>query len=371
MKRLAGILLGFVMLCCAACETIIDMDDLSEESTEKLVINGVASPDSLLTLFVGYSFSSVDAPVIMPRDYRQQFREKGCWIPNHRGAGVMESWSWTQEELKSANKGYGCRYAKVKVVVNDDTEYAMKYSDNSQMYHCNYRPAVGDRIKVTAVDDFGKKASAETVVLQPQKVEIVDYWTEYKEPVPESNGNVHTIVPTIWHHEVEVVHLKIRITDPGEEENFYRLQVRHGCYTEIRINGVDCDAWLFNDIFKSEDILFRDNRLARGWGGWSAYFSNVFDDHLINGKEYTVELDSWLPLSEGYPDNKGEIFYIELQSIPKDFYHYLKAVYKYRVTMDTDYGEAICIPTNVENGWGMLGSCSGDKHFIEFEWNRE
>lgn len=85
------------------------------------------------------------------------------------------------------------------------------------------------------------------------------------------------------------------------------------------------------------------------------------------GRFRTIE-DYWI---EGGYRKLDELFVVELQSIPKNFYHYLKAVYKYRVTMDTDYGEAIYIPTNVENGWGMLGSCSGEKHIIEFEWNRE
>ena len=368
MKTLPKILIGLFILWCSACETIIEVNELSDENVEKLVINGIVTPDSLLTIFVGYSYSSQDAPIIVPRDYGERYNLRGCWGPHHWIDYPKDGY---YDDLYSPNKGYGCRYAKVKVVVNDDTEYEMKYNEKTYRYHSSYRPAVGDRIKVTAVDDFGKTASVETKVLSPQKLEILDYKKETRTPVPESNGNPSPVLPPSEvvkidgkevHLKSEVVHLKIRITDPGEEENYYRLRVRNGYLQHTKVDGVECDRWSFNDVFKSEDLLFRDSRLTRGWGGWSACFSDVFDDHLINGKEYLVELDSWLTTSNRKLD---EYFVVELQSIPKDFYHYLKAVYKYRVTMDTDYGEAIYIPTNVENGWGMLGSCCGEKHIIE------
>ena len=69
MKTLPKILIGLFILWCSACETIIEVNELSDENVEKLVINGIVTPDSLLTIFVGYSYSSLDAPIIVPRDY--------------------------------------------------------------------------------------------------------------------------------------------------------------------------------------------------------------------------------------------------------------------------------------------------------------
>ncbi|MFA7136482.1 MAG: DUF4249 family protein, partial [Bacteroidales bacterium] len=108
------------------------------------------------------------------------------------------------------------------------------------------------------------------------------------------------------------------------------------------------------------DIIFKDEQLNKGYRGWPAYFSNIFSDHLFNGKDYEFIVES--RLRKG--DEGTNYIVVELQSITKELYYYLKSIMLYRITEQDAYTEPISIYSNIEDGWGILGAVSSDTHYL-------
>ena len=181
-----------------------------------------------------------------------------------------------------------------------------------------------------------------------------------------------------------IMRLTCRISDVGGE-HYYRLRVRsEGTYQQV--TGMQhwedggwvrtvYTAYLLQDIYFSDDELFLDSRLTKNFGGWPAYFSNVFDNSLMKGGDYTFTIDSpkafmsQLVLTDAstkplpfIPDR----VMVELQAISPEFYRYLKSVQLYRITETDAYSEPLPIYSNAEGGWGILGSLSYDRHYVEF-----
>ena len=145
------------------------------------------------------------------------------------------------------------------------------------------------------------------------------------------------------------------------------------------------------DIYFSDDELFVDNRLSKSFGGWPAFFSNVFDNSLFKGTDRVFTLDSpktssrWYSEYAGYnrsyelnywekyllkadeaPDLPSQVM-VELQAISPELYRYLKSVELYRVMENDAFSEPVQIYSNVKNGWGIFGSLSYQRIFINYD----
>jgi len=57
---------------------------------------------------------------------------------------------------------------------------------------------------------------------------------------------------------------------------------------------------------------------------------------------------------------------VELQSITKELYFYLKSLMVYSITPQDEYTEAIQIYSNVTDGWGIVEAVNTDRHVITF-----
>ena len=151
--------------------------------------------------------------------------------------------------------------------------------------------------------------------------------------------------------------VKLRFKDIKEEKNFYRLRVRtvSGHYEDL-INRYSSFA---NDIFISNDIIFHNNLIDKPYNGWPAYFFNVFDDSKIDGKEHTFTIE--IRKREYY----GEHFLcIDFESISEDLYKYLVAERRYQISDKSVFGENVFMPSNIQNGFGILGGMSCDRKVL-------
>lgn len=202
----------------------------------------------------------------------------------------------------------------------------------------------------------GEQTVARTEVPQPQKLEIVETETE----LLENETFIENLSDVLMKG---YVRMKLRLHDPAEEKNYYRLAVR----------GISDSQWTDNyhvwDFYLSSDPIFRDERLTSEWGAWPAFFSDVFDDSLINGESYELEIKTYiLSLYNVYPT----IYEVSLQSITEDYYRYLKSMQLYRISRSDTYSEGVYIHSNNEGGWGLLGGISGEVHRIDpFKDKRE
>ena len=227
------------------------------------------------------------------------------------------------------------------------------------VYVCDYTPKEGDNIAITVNAAGYKTISATTKVEKAQKVEIVKTEVVYKEN--GYDGSTIMVNPLFKYGVDSVMLITMHLNDPVGEHNFYRLKVRGVAEgEEVIVGSITRRFYSLCDVFDSDDIIFADNQLTKPFGDWKAGFSNVFDDHLFNGRSYTFTVES----RKRYCDNPRVI--VELETISQDLYYFLKSYQVFRISTDDVYMNPIGLYSNIVNGWGILGSLSYDRHIIYY-----
>lgn len=331
-----------ILLLTTSCEqTLPYIDEVQQDST--LVVNAVAVTDTVLSVTVSYARTLDQIPHVSSADF------------------------WSREASDTSTYRLplevNCSDATVEAWVNGSHAVTFEYDVKSRSYISDYCPKPGDYIDLAVSKEKNSgfvTAKASTIVPAHPSIEVLDYTEEETTIVLDTVGDFDN--SPLPFDDRTYMRLTCKINDPAGN-NYYRLLVR--------VVG-DVDPWYYStykkgvavaDVFHSEDPLFIDNRLSKNYGGWPAYFSNVFDDHLFNGTSYTFSVSS-------YRKNlhcKNHRVYLELQEISKDFYYYLKSMQVYRITDLGDFSEALQIHSNVEKGWGIFGSLTGTRIVIPFK----
>lgn len=328
--RLLRLLTALLPLCSlAGCEQIIDFEQ-TVYNDRGIDLNAVATPGAPFTVSVSRTWLFNEVPAL---DYDGEY-----WDYVLR----TDSFYYKQAQLPEAD---------VRLTVNGGQEYALHYDATLYAFTCDYVPAEGDVLHVQAQAEGFPTATAETTVPQAQKLEVLDHEKYYDRRTATSSGLYDMAVDT-------VMRLTLRLSDPPGERNYYRLKVR-SIGDRTLATGED-GGYYFSDVFSSADVIFMDPQLVEGCYGWPAYFSNVFDDRLFDGTSYTFTVETRMR----YGHHPRVV--VELQSITSDLYYYLKSIMLYRITDQDAYTEAIQIFSNVEDGWGIVGSLSGEKHTVSF-----
>lgn len=243
--------------------------------------------------------------------------------------------------------------AVIQLSVNGTAQYTMNYDKETLTYKSTYIPQAGDKITMRVESPFLPPAISETKMPELPKIKVVSWEKVY------SVNNSDITEDGMYDHlgKDTVARITLRIADPENERNFYRLKVRGYAMSSYSDGEV---VYMHNDIFNSADVIFKDEQLTKEYRGWPAYFSNVFSDRLFNGAEYEFIVESRLRKGA-----KGSNYIVvELQAITRELYNYLKSVMLYRVTPQDAYTEPIMIYSNINNGWGILGGVSTDRHVI-------
>ncbi len=329
-----SVIITMTLLLCS-CEKVIKFNGDNLKNTEGITLNALVTNDTNLMISVSKAFLFSDVPPIFLEDFYRY--EKGS----------IDSFYFKTAVLPDAD---------VRVTVNG-RDCRMIYDPKNYRFTSDYRPAAGDRISIQVKAKDLTDVSAEAVIPKPQKLEIVKCEKFYDKNIMHfDDGELSDIGA-----EDTVARITLRITDPEDEHNYYRLLVRSiandSSYDEY--TGIKKEFFRVSDIFTSSDIIFKDQRLFKSYGGWKAYFSNVFEDGMFNGKEYEFDVET----RQRY--GKNPRVEIELQSINQDFYHYMRSLMIYRITDQDSYTEAIQIYSNVDNGFGILGTVGTEKHIID------
>lgn len=387
MKRRYIIYLA-VLFTLISCEKEIDISKLDD--SVGMALNAIAVPDSSLSVSVSRSYKTDNPPVkVMKTFLLLHLGEYEYGNPSNDG----EEWTYHQilgkfdfdstGKASSDYKKYAVCDARVVALVNDTDNYEFRFNEYRCMYESDYIPKEGDKITIMAegypdsTRTTYEKISSTTVIPQKPSVEILDIDYEYRDFDYEWNGMGHVAMMG----EIDTVaRIKLKLHDIVGEQNYYKLKVRtyswyhsdrghhwdwvpnggffeNGGYVEMPPLGPF--VWHLNDIYQSDDILFRDDRLVRGFSAWDPMFSNVFDDRLFKNGEYTVEVETRLCRGA------NRKLRVELQSLTADYYHYLKSFMVYRITSDDDFAESIYIHSNVDHGFGIFAGVNSDIHIIE------
>jgi len=334
MKKLKFIYILPLLLSMAGCEKIIEFDQ-GNILIDGITINALAVSDTVFTASISkafpfYSMKALEGDVF--------------WIYDGSLEGQYEQLYKDSALIKDAI---------VQLSVNDTQQYKMTYDSDTYTYKSTYIPKGGDRLMMSVESIDFPIAKSEIQIPHSQKIEIISYEKTY------SPNNDRIVEGDMFDYmgQDTIARITLKIYDPAQSQNFYRLKVR-GYALSYYDNG-DL-AYMHNDIYTSEDAIFKDVQLDKGYRGWPAYFSNVFSDQLFNGKEYEFTVES--RLRKGDPGTNHMV--VELQSITKELYYYLKSTMLYRITPQDAYTEPILIYSNIENGWGILGGVNTDRHVI-------
>lgn len=337
----------------AACEKTLPLD-IPDEERWGITLNAVATPDTTFRAYVTRSYPHSEEPQyyywltgesVLNDYYRFYLRS---YLPSYTGVEEItdeRKVSYTfHKNLKESTLADAC----VELIVNGKSTPPMRYDEKLLCFTSDYRPSAGDAIEVRI--DYGERGRtcAQTIVPPPQKLEILETGRDMQAPEIES-----IIKDDFQGH----VRMKLRLNDPMGEKNYYQLRVK-GIVSGLEHYKDSLNIYI--EAFHSSDPIFRDERLTTSWGGWDAYFSDVFDDSLFDGESYTFDIDTYAFGGE------GKITYeVSLQSITEDYYRYQKSMMLYRISESDSFSEGVYIHSNNQGGWGILGAVSGEVHYIE------
>lgn len=353
MKATYFSLLLMMLVMGSSCERTIDFEGPKEETANDMVINALAVADGQLTVFLNRAYL-VDKTPTQYFDYEHAVFAKDEFAYDYSQPNYSQRTAITN--------------AQVTAVVNGGDEFELYFDADGLCFHNkDYVPRVGDHIVVTATQGQSQ-VSVETVVPPTPKIEVVSYEILDENPYQEVNGLINPAD--------SIMRITCRINDAGGNQ-YYRLRVRSED-TEFAPTWYGNYYWYsMQDVYFSDDELFVDNRLTTNFGGWPAYFSNVFDNSLMKGSSYTFVIDvlkahgslPYIDLSLAMKDLEPipSRVMLELQAITPDFYRYLKSVQLFRVAENDAFSEPVQIYSNAIGGWGILGSLSYDRHYIAFE----
>ncbi|MBQ9884504.1 MAG: DUF4249 family protein [Bacteroidaceae bacterium] len=359
-----SIILLMIVLLGTSCERTLDFVT-GDEGMGNMTIGAIAVTGSPLTVYINQAISV---------DKAQLAEYIGIGEDRIRYMQAGESIDYMQDTYfkKSAVKD-----AQVSAEVNGQQTYTLTFDESSYGYTCDYVPKEGDRIVVKAAAG-GQELHSETVVPQKPKIEILSHEVLAENPYREVEGYMFR-TDTIMRITCRII--------KQQGQQYYRLRVRserdvHGISGYIGEDGKpvfvekNYYAYQMQDVYFSDDEIFVDKRLTRGFGGWKPYFSNVFDDSLVSTGGYTFTVDSpKMPrilsgvMSSASNSQNTPLppqVMIELQTISPELYNYLKSVELYHLTYNDAYAEPVQIYSNVQNGWGIFGALSYDRHFVEF-----
>ncbi len=367
MKIRAIISLLALLLIGSACEKELDFKGTSEDADfAPLVINAVAIEGMPFMAYLTNAERADKSVVQSYVDFETSMYKRD------------------NADLDYQNRDYLVRVAQmnaqVQLEVNGQQSYVMQANIGAFCYECDYVPKEGDRIVLTAqVQGSADVLRAEVEVPQKPKIEVTKHEVLDGNPYLYQNGLKSYTGDTI-------MRLTCRISG-AQSGKYYRLRVRseRELLTAVGVNGV-LDRFIRRyggqDVFFSNDALFADSRLTSYFGGWPPFFSNVFDTHLFEGGAYTFTVDSpklpYTTWNHPYMDISPDATYsdnmplppqvvVELQAISEDYYRYLKAMELYRITTADANSEPFRIHSNAENGWGILGAMSYDRHIVEYD----
>ncbi len=382
MKHYAYIIALLLSVLSTSCERTIDFIDTAEtlKTDHTLTINAVAIEGSPLGVYLNRTYTIKDSPV-MPGTY-----------------GYEQRFDYTKD-LSSFNTNAFYKYtvitdARIEAVVNGSDKYQLTLAADSLGYWTDYVPQVGDHIKITATVG-GDEAFAEATVPAKPKIEVVEY-----ELIKDTIVRVdNTLIIQKY------MRLKCRLSDIGGER-YYRLRVRSEregyCIVEDRDDGHVIGTTVdyhFNYNYSSEDpLLFRASNPMYEYSinastAMESYYyqtlghTDTFSNNTFNGQNYTFSLIVKEPSihwshaghsgpKETYKSWGGSEWIedafrlpsrvlIELQAITYDYFKYLKSVEFYNDSQE-DKESAVGIYYNVQNGFGIFGALSYDRHFVEY-----
>jgi hypothetical protein len=323
MKAIQHILITIITIhLLASCEKVIEFN--SDTVEPMIVVNSFINPDSLI--------------------YTHLSKSK-FFLSNKNGFDFINN-------------------ADVSLYINQVFKEKLSFTSDG-MYLSNIKPKTGETVKIIVkADGFD---DAESTAIIPEKADILSADTTMvtRQNYVYTNGN-----DTMAIDQGGDINFRIRIKDPGDVQNYYRLVAKRR--TEIP-NGEQPYVQEFFMSFTLEGFEASTGGLIGIIDGSENYSNqHLITDELFNGKEYVLrfKLDySTLTVMPGFEDFFGyhdknittEDIIINLQTISREMYLYLKSKESAEGIFDGVFSEPVQIYNNISNGIGILGSYTNNQ----------
>jgi hypothetical protein len=336
MKKNSYILLiAIITLLLSACQKEIEFDEKLIQP--RLVINSFIAADSLIDVKVSASKS----------------------IP-----GLEKTFPWPDDAtVKLFVDGIETETLEVYYIEAEETPNDIWFYYDNTKPTCGYRSVstkaeTGRNYRLEVTHDDYDMASAETFL--PHKPEIINIKTE-------------DITENYYGQDLRGIQVTLRFKDVPNEKNYYRLNISTftgnwfpNFDTKDDTTGViQLSHNNIGNVSSSDKLLNQNEEDANDFlfgSPGNAY--NLFTDDLIDGKEYELTFSI-------YPNNNtiwynGELmvfgekpgeFYqitIQLQTITKDAYLYMRSSYAQRWYGNDFFSEPVQVYSNIENGVGIF-----------------
>jgi hypothetical protein len=313
MKKLNIFLLLISAILITSCQKEIDFN--GEISEPKIVLNSYVSPDSMITAHLSKS------RFFLSNETKFEFIANGT----------------------------------INLYINDVWKEKMQYLDNG-IYIASYQPNPGDKVTMKVqVQGFDEVVGTTIIPLKTNliSVDTTQVLTSYRDEYIGSD-----IAASYQNYDCT---FNIKIKDEPEKENFYRIVMKR-----IFSDGFSSEIYESFMSFSLEGFDNQGNNLFDFIAGQTEEQNDqqVLNDELFNGKEINFKIKQsyyFLKIMPGFEEyfNKSrstESIQINIQSISKDLYLFLKTKEASNNNIGNIFSEPVLIYNNVENGIGILGS---------------
>lgn len=243
--------------------------------------------------------------------------------------------------------------AYLEIFVNGSSIGTMTYQSHNTsnaIYTIPYSPKQGDKLELKARHKDYDDVRAVTEI--PYSSTIISVDTSY------TSGN---------YDNNRIINLNIKFQDAPEISNYYEIKAELISWTKSYDSGKIIRQVIPLRIY-SNDIVFNNSSSSDPIFGTNFESQSlVFDDYIINGKEYTIKVlsDNTYHFNgniDGYKDTLD----VCLNSISKDYYMFQKTYTAY--TNDIDFigifNEPVQIYNNVDGGIGVVAGITINKKVI-------
>lgn len=300
MKNILIASIAFILIL-SSCRKKLDIS--IPKGKEHIVINGIVTNDSLIKINISKSQDILNNDTITSLN--------NATVKLYNGETFIENLT---------NYGYG-------------------------NYISTISSEIGKQYNISVSSGELKPVKAKMKLITPTQIVSIDTTIEV-----ENNDFGEGFSPKQYN-----MHFKIKINDDANSKNYYMLSISstNAIYDYEQYPPVIIGYYDINQDFDTNDIIFNG---ADSWFGIDEIYGRAFTDELINGKEYTINVNSHLYFDyyeEGIDAENYQIK-VKLLSISEDIYKY---IISYNLNQETEYdpfAQPVQIYTNIEDGLGLF-----------------
>jgi hypothetical protein len=228
------------------------------------------------------------------------------------------------------------RNADVRLFKDDILVETLHAADDLR-YYSDYRPQIGDRLRITAAVAGMEPIECSTEILPTPRIVAVE---------------LTPIAPTgDYTPDHAVYDLHLTLNDPVATSDYYRIDLYATLYDAATGETNEQDIY-----FHSDDLIFGTTTGNDDFFSENDNYYSAFSDELFNGKEYKFKLR--IPYITRYDPLLHPTLHVELQHITKDYYLYLRSrdAAGSIGNLGGIFSEPAQIYNNIRGGIGILGS---------------